>query len=446
MSANPDTASPDTAGADTASADTASPGASRPLRVAFFVNRFPVVSEPFIANAAVGLLGAGHSVDIYALQGAAEEDVRQGSIDAHGLAARAHFPRHPRSFVRRLAAAPRALGGLLRRQGLAGLRALDPVAYGRRALSLRALDEAAAFRAGAYDVLHCHFGTLAAPVLRHRRAGLLRGRVVVHFRGYDITEVVARAGPGLYATTFREADGFVANCRHFADRAVSLGCEPSRISVVPSGIALEGFAFTPRTPPQDGIFRLLTVGRLVEKKGIADVVAALAQVRAHGIDLRLRIIGDGPLRGAIEQQVAALGLGAHVALLGAQPHAVVARELGAAHLFAAPSVTGTDGSEDAAINTLKEAMATGLPVVSTFHGGIPELVVHEVSGLLVAERDPAALAAALRALIAAPACWEEMGRAGRARVEQDHALPVANRKLLDVYRRVLHGTTMEERA
>lgn len=413
--------------------------APRPLRVAFFVNKFPVISEPFIANAAIGLLAAGHSVDIYALQGRAQDGVRQASVQAHGLDDRAWFPRHPRSFPGRLATAPGALARMLRRHGLAALRTLDPRFYGRRALSLRALSEAEALRPGSYDVLHCHFGTLAAPVLRHRRAGLLRGRVVVHFRGYDITQEIERAGPGLYAEVFREADHFVANCRHFADRAISLGCDPARIAVVPSGIMLDGFVFAPRTPPADGVIRLLTVGRLVEKKGIADVIDAVGILRRQGQPIELVVIGDGPLRDTLQAKALAPELAGAVRFLGAQPHAVVARELAAAHLFAAPSVRAADGSEDAAINTLKEAMATGLPVVSTTHGGIPELVEHGVSGLLVAERDSAALATALASLIAAPERWAAMGRAGRARVERDHAMGVANLKLLDVYRHVLNG-------
>jgi colanic acid/amylovoran biosynthesis glycosyltransferase len=414
-----------------------------PLRVAFFVNRFPVVSEPFVANAAIGLIESGHHVDIYALQGKADEPSRHAAIEVFGLERHASFPRYARSFVRRLAGAPRALGGLFARYGARGVRALDVGIHGRRALSLRALYEAESFRARHYDILHCHFGTLAEPVLRHRRTGLIGGKVIVHFRGYDITEVVARDGPGLYARTFQEADGFVANCRHFADRAIALGCDAARITVVPSAIALDGFPFRPRSPPADGMFRVLSVGRLVEKKGMADLVEAVALARGRGALVQLRIIGDGPLRGAIETQVAALGLADVVTLLGAQPHQVVARELAEAHLFAAPSVRGRDGSEDASINTLKEAMATGLPVISTWHGGIPELVEHDVSGLLVPERDPSALASALITLIEAPGRWAEMGRQGRVRVEQDHALEVANRKLLSVYRRVLYGVPEE---
>lgn len=433
------------------------PDTAGPLRVAFFVNRFPVLSEPFIANAALGLIEAGHSVDIYALQGQAEPDSAAAGLTkaanvAAGtgagaravagtgtgmLAGCAWFPRHPRAFHRRLAAAPQALAGSLARHGLRALRTLDPRHYGRRAFSLRALAEVESFRPGAYDVLHCHFGTLAAPVLRHRRAGLLAGRVVVHFRGYDITEVVARAGPDLYADTFREADGFVANCRHFADRAVALGCDPRRITVVPSPVMLDRFGFAPPVPPADGAPVLLTVGRLVEKKGIEYVIEAVAMLRGQGRAIVLRIVGDGPLRAALEARAQALGIADAVRFLGAQPHPAIARELAASHLFAAPSVRAADGSEDAAINTLKEAMATGLPVVSTWHGGIPELVEHGVSGLLVPERDAAALAAALASLIDAPQRWAAMGLAGRQRIEHEHASAVANRRLLDVYRRVL---------
>ncbi|MEN9223394.1 MAG: glycosyltransferase, partial [Thermostichus sp. BF3_bins_97] len=109
----------------------------------------------------------------------------------------------------------------------------------------------------------------------------------------------------------------------------------------------------------------------------------------------------------------------------------------------APSVTASDGNQDAPVNVLKEAMAMGLPVISTWHGGIPELVQEGVSGFLVPERDPQALAERLSYLIQHPQRWSEMGRAGRSFVERVFDLETLNDELVRQYQRILREETPE---
>jgi colanic acid/amylovoran biosynthesis glycosyltransferase len=126
-----------------------------------------------------------------------------------------------------------------------------------------------------------------------------------------------------------------------------------------------------------------------------------------------------------------------VSLMGSHPHQVVAAELAAADIFLGPSVTDRFGESDAAINTLKEAMLTGLPIVATWHGGIPELVEDGVSGLLVAERDPIALADAVERLLDNPEDWSGMARKARSAVEHRFSLDTIARQTLDVYSEAL---------
>ena len=404
-------------------------------KVALVVYGYPIISEVFISYTALGLARNGWSVDIISMNGSDDPDCESHSIHAEldGVVRVIRVgERGPSGGARA------ALRDMVSRHGLAALRTMDPTRFSRAAFSLRPLHLANALnRGGPYDVVHCQFGTLAAPLVALRRAGLLESRIVVHFRGNDISTYVRRAGPTVYDATFAGADWFVANCRHFRNLAIELGCDPARIDVVPSGCDMQRFPFRERGAPGSGPVRLLAVGRLVDKKGHDLAVAAVALLAARGIDVRLRIVGEGPLRAALEAQIAAAGLGDRVALLGELPHAAIAGELDRTDIFLAPSRQAADGDQDGPVNTLKEAMAAGAPVVAARHGGIPELVEHGVSGLLCAEDDAGALAETIAEMIDASALWPAFGRAGRRTIEARFSLEVATRKLVDVYAKSL---------
>src|SRR5437868_13294812 len=140
--------------------------------------------------------------------------------------------------------------------------------------------------------------------------------------------------------------------------------------------------------------RLLTVARLVEKKGVDDALRAVAAVRFRHPGLRYDVVGDGPLRGGLEALAGELGLGDAVIFHGARYADAVREMMDAANVFVLASRTAGDGDEEGTPNVLLEAQACGLPILSTTHSGIPE-VVDPQAGVLVAEGDPAALARAL---------------------------------------------------
>jgi colanic acid/amylovoran biosynthesis glycosyltransferase len=142
----------------------------------------------------------------------------------------------------------------------------------------------------------------------------------------------------------------------------------------------------------------------------------------------------------LEQLIHDLGADGSIHLLGWRHEAEIIQILDRCHLFIAPSVTAADGNQDAPINVLKEAMAMGLPVISTHHGGIPELVEEGVSGFLVPERDAEALGAQLHYLLQHPDHWPQMGQAGRAFVERHFDLEHLNDLLVARYQQVLGST------
>ena len=416
------------------------------MRVAFFVSHFPLVSETFVVNMAKGLIDAGHELDIFALAGPPPAGrVLHPTVVQYGMMNRCAELRLPRKWLLRLAAVPPVLKDAIAIHGMKALRTLPPANWRQRARSLRLLFESAMLHGRAYDILHCQFATLAPLVLDHRDAGTLQGKLVVHVRGYDITQALRAAGPGLYKRVFAEADRVVANSEHFRRAAIAAGCPADRTEVILSGLDLSGFTFRHRPPEPDGPVRVAAVGRLVEKKGFADALGALAVLCGQGRDVTLDLVGDGPLREALHQRAAACGVIDRVRFHGACPSDQVARILDRCHLFVAPSVTAASGDQDAATNTVKEAMATGLPVVATRHGGLPEMIIDGVTGFLVPERDPAALAARLAQFIDNPSLWPPMIQAARHRVEALADNAVVNRQVIGLYQRLIGAATAQPR-
>jgi colanic acid/amylovoran biosynthesis glycosyltransferase len=409
------------------------------VQVAFIVNKFPVVSEMFIANTASGLVSAGHQVDVFSLHGEGDPETLNALGRRCGLLAHSHFPPATADVDRGAAARWLAAGAnavsVARRQGLAvAASGFDLRRHRRRLLSMRPINELVMWNGlVAHDVIHCQFGMLAEPIIRHRQAGAFDGALVVHFRGHDVDPLHRRRGQRLFDEIFAEADAVVANGAHFCDRLLAFGCPPEKLHLIDSPVDIDSFPWSAPGHPEGRPIRLLTVARLTEKKGLPYVLEAVAILRASGHDIRYRIIGDGEDRPQLQADIVRLGLQEVVEMPGAAAHEQIRHELAEADLFAAPSVTSSTGETDAALNTIKEAMLAGVPVVSTWHGGIPELVSDGENGLLVPERDSAALAAALERLIRNPQDWPVFAQRARDAAVSRYGTDTIARRLLLVY-------------
>lgn len=399
------------------------------------------MSEAFVATSASALQDDDNQVDIYGFGGGEPTGHAVDALTRRKLEARFWNAATPSSLAEHLAAAPSALAAALRNSGPRALNAFNPFVYRRSVANLTSLYQAAILRnGGRYDILHCQFATLGEFVLKHKRAGLLSGKLVVHFRGYDISEVVETCGPHVYDALFATADYFIANCDFFRRKAVALGCPADRIDVVGSGIDLGNFPFGGAKRPK-GLVRFVTVGRLIERKGIHIALDALAILAREGLNFHFDVIGEGPMRAELERQARAMDLDSLVTFHGSRTHADIRGVLEQCHVMLATSLTARDGSQDATVNTVKEAMAIGVLVVGTRHGGIPELVEEGETGALCEENDADELAAAVRRLLAAQEGWDAIAQRSRRRVEENFAIAVTNRRLLDVYEKALSQET-----
>jgi colanic acid/amylovoran biosynthesis glycosyltransferase len=400
------------------------------MRVAFLTALFPVLSEIPFLNQIVGLVERGHQVDVYA-DGPQPGGPFHPDVERLGLQALTRYPlRWPAGRLDRWRAASRVVLAHRGAERRTLLRTLDPTLFWHRAWTLDQLRRTARFLpVRAHDICYCAFGMDAPHALRLRRLGVLSGELVVAFRGADTTKYVARRGPRVYARTFRDARLLLPVCEFLGRRLVALGAPPERVVVHRTGIDLRRWPYRERGPSPDGRLRLVTVGRLVEKKGIEYVLRAVRILADRGVDVEYRILGEGPRRERLERLVAELGIARRVRLHGRHEQQAVREEVESSDLLVAASLTAADGDEEGIPNVLKEAMALGLPVIGTRHAGIPELIEDGVSGLLVPERDELALADALQHLAGEPGRWAALGRAGRTRIEREYDIDTLNDRL-----------------
>ncbi|MDJ0536093.1 MAG: glycosyltransferase [Xenococcaceae cyanobacterium MO_207.B15] len=413
------------------------------MKIAVIVNRFPVLSETFIMNQILGAMERGHEVHIYPLtlhNPSGNLSQMSQVLEKYNLFNSIYYPPTiPQNYLLRLLKGFGLLLANLHRGSMACLSLLNFFKYGQPAYSLWLFYQGISVSGGSYDVIHSQFGFLGSKALLFRNLGILQGKLITSFRGYDISQYVEEQGNRVYEQLFAEGDFFFANCEFFRQQAIKLGCAQEKIVVHGSGIDCHKFAFTPRHFPADGKIRLATTGRLIEKKGIEYSIRAIAKVVQKYPEIEYNIIGDGALRESFEQLISELNLGHIIKLLGAKQQQKIIKILHQSHIFIAPSVTAANGDRDAPINTLKEAMAMGLPVISTHHGGIPELVEDGVSGFLVAERDSNAIADKISYLIEHPECWGEMGQAGRSCVEAKYDMNKLNDELVKVYEQLMNS-------
>jgi len=176
---------------------------------------------------------------------------------------------------------------------------------------------------------------------------------------------------------------------------IDLGCDENKIDVVRTGIPLEQFSFRERKFPESGEWRFLHASRLVQKKGIATTLHAFTDFLQHFPKATLTVAGEGPMLAELKELIGKLKIADRVALPGFVPPDKLRGIFYDSHIFLHPSETGSDGNQEGIPNSMLEAMATGLPVFATEHGGIPEAIENGVSGVLAPERDHEALSHAL---------------------------------------------------
>ena len=407
--------------------------------VIYLVRSWPRLSQTFVVNEVLALERRGIQLEIFSMVRSGEDVIQPQVADVR---ARVRYLEDRRPWLRRL-------GGHLVVLRSAPLRYLRTWLFALRHPELSAgyftdstlgclrsaVQVATAVvelrrQGSAPEHLHAHFAhdpTLVA-LLVQRLTGLPYS-FTAHAR--DLVQIP----PDSLRVRAAEATALVTCCAANADYVGSTldGDLGAAVHVIHHGVELD--RFHPRAPGSPGaVTNLVTIGRLVEKKGFGDLLGALHMLKADGHRFLCRLYGDGPLRPLLTELRDSLGLTDEVQFLGEQDRDHIVAALEEADLFVLTPVVTEDGDRDGIPNVLVEAMACGLPVVTTSAGGITELVEHGVNGLVAPPGDVTGIANLVAQLLDDRQRGEKLGRAARASVEADYDVNGAARQLERILR------------
>ncbi len=401
------------------------------LKIAFIVNEFPVISETFIFNQIIGLKSKGHQVDIYAVDGTSSKiDIINNN---HFQNCIFHEPYIPTNRLCRVIKGLRFLLTKLGHNPLALFKSLNFFKYGKYAASLNLLYASIShLNSQTYDIIHCHFGPNGIKGVLLKDIGVLKGKVITTFHGYDVNKLPKQYNIN-YHHLFQRGDLYTVNSDFTANKLAALGCPKEKIIKLPVGLDLSHFKFKKRMLHSGEPIKIITVARLVEKKGCEYSIKAVAKIAKKHPNIIYNIVGDGNLRQSLESLIEQLNIADKVKLLGWKNHDEIAKLYAESHIFVLASVTAADGDMEGQGLVLQEAQAMGMPVLSTQHNGIPEGILAEKSGILVPEKNIDALAEKLCYLVENPQVWSEMGRAGRAFVESKYNIDHLTNRLIEIY-------------
>ena len=400
--------------------------------VGFVVCVWPRLSETFILNEVIGLERLGARLRIFSIKEPKDRVVHAKVMDVRAPVTclslernkKAIWAANIRLFCRRPVRYSRTI---LEAMGYGQMRVL------RRFFQASYLAEILLRERLTY--LHAHFAHTSALVcmFAHHLTGI----------PYSFTahakDIYVETPRELLRAEAESAEA-VVTCTEYNRRYISAqvgSAGNGKLHCIYHGLDLSQFKFcSPRAlngePPV-----ILSVARLVEKKGLSDLILAAGILRQRGRRFQVEIAGDGPLRESLEAQVKQLGLNDHVRFLGPLLHERLCHLYQRVCLFALPCVVAPSGDRDGIPNVLLEAMASGVPVVSSSVSGIPELIRSEAEGLLVPPNSPAKLADALDRLLNSPDLRQRLALAARAKIETCFSIERNSAQLLSLFQRLV---------
>jgi len=401
------------------------------MKIAFIVGMFPSLSETFILNQITGLMELGHDVDIFSVN-KSDENKRHDIINKLNLMDKVYFfPEIPKNKLLRIIKGKFLFFLNFYKDPKKLLKSINIFSFRKDVFSLSVLFNVIPFLGKRYDIIHAHFGNNGLIGSNIKYAGV-QGKLVTTFYGYDITAFVKNNNK-VYKNLALYGDLFLPICKYFEKKLISLKFDQKKIKIHPLGIEMDKFTFRERKINSGETINILTVARLTEKKGYIFSLSAIKKLIDKKKNIHYTIIGDGPLLNDIKKIIKKYEIEDYVDLVGAVEQDDVIKHFEKAHIFLLPSITASNGDQEGTPTVLIEAQAFGLPVISTLHSGIPEIVVSGKTGYLVEERNSEEISDKLIYLCESVEDWPEIGRNGRKFVEENFSIDILCKKLENIY-------------
>ncbi len=407
------------------------------MKIAFFVDSFPSISQTFIIDQICALLDSGHEVDIYAKFDSGDRKVHS-KVKEYQLHEKVKYLMPRNKLVRLIRGVFLILINFFLKP-VKVIKSLNFLKYGDVALSGRLFYSVISLSGLKYDIIQCHFGPSGVTAVFLRELGLIEGKIITAFHGYDISRFLIKNPVKVYKELFERGDFFVPACKYFAQRLEEFGVNSQKIQVHPMGVDTDNFKYIERQTGVDSKTKIITIGRLVEKKGYEYVIKAVAELKKSRTDFVYRIVGDGPLRKSLESLADELDVSDLIEFFGSVDSTKVLELLYDSDIFVLTSVTAENGDQEAMPVVIKEAAATGLPVIVSEHSGLPEAAIEGKTGFIVPEKNNGLLAERINYLMDNPQECIRMGREGRELVVQKYKSSRLNQQLINLYKQILQN-------
>ncbi len=381
------------------------------MKIAFLVEFFPKLSETFILNQITGLIDRGCEIDIFA-KGPEELQKIHPDVEKYKLLERTFYiddiDKHiPKNKIVRVLKGLHLICRNIIKKPRAIVKSLNFTKLGKHALTLKPLFRVIPYLdKGPYDIVHCHFGYIGKIGLYLRSIGALDGKLIITFHGYDLTSYVKNHGDMVYKELFSEADLIMPISERWKNELIRMGCDEKKIIVHRMGINTENFRRSSRKIHKNRNINILSVARFVEKKGLKYGIEAVSKVVMKYNDVTYKIIGGGELKDDLECLISDLDVEKFIKIDEWKSQEEIRALMSESDIFLAPSVTSLNGDQEGIPVVLMEALASGMPVISTYHSGIPELIEDGKSGFLAPERDVDALMEKIFYLIEHTEKWQ----------------------------------------
>lgn len=405
------------------------------MKIAFILGGFPKLSETFVLNQIIGLLKLDHEVDIYAKYNPQEPLVHK-DVEIYDLLKRTKFFNYRSNFLFAILRIAYLIFTYFHKYPIKILKLLNIFKKRKDRSTLNQLDFLLSLLVKNYDIIHCHFGNNGNFGVFLKKKGI-GGKLVTTFYGHDLTSLIVKYGKNYYKDLFTYGDLFLPICNYFKKILIDLGCNEKKIIVHPLGINPIKFKNVNKNEISKSYLNILSVGRLVEKKGFEYSIKAISNLISEKNIIYYTIIGDGPLRSKLEGLIRELKIEKSVKCQGALEQNEVIKYYKNAEILISPSITAKNGDQEGTPTVLLEAQAMSLPVISTIHSGIPEIVIDGKSGFLVPEREIYAITEKLKYIINNPEKCIEMGKFGRKFIQKNFDIEKLNKKLIFNYQKIL---------
>ena len=392
------------------------------MKIAFFVNSFPTISETFIVNQIVGLLDTGHEVFIYAQTKAETNPVHQVINEYQLLDKTIFLDDFPSGRFKKIVL---LIKGFLK-QPFFVRKWMWQFLDNKKCYGLSVYDILPFLGSPSFDVVHAHFGPMGNFVLGLKTKGLFKeAKFVTTFHGYDMM-----VEPAFYKKLFASGTMVTVNSEYSKSQLLKIGCPIQKIIILPVGLDTTYFK---RDNCQHHTFTLLFVGRFVAFKG-PDIFINICKELAerNKINFKAVMIGDGTLKKHLEEQIESLGLNSIVKIAGSKTQKEIKNFMDKADVFVLPGITD-DGRAETQGLVIQEAQAMQLPVLVSDAGGMKEGVIDGVTGFVIKEGDIKSFTDKIVLLAQDRELRERMGKEGKAFVGSNFEMRILNKTLMELY-------------